>query len=174
MERWKKVVGFPDYSVSDQGRVRRDVGGMGTRPGKILNGWQREKYRHIAIRLQRDNSSFYDYVHRLVLEAFVGPCPEGMEGCHNDGDPTNNRLENLRWDTHKSNGADMVKHGTSNRGELQANAKLTEAEARAIKFGNLPGLQREIAEKFGIAERTVSDIRNGKRWAWLTEDGGAS
>ncbi len=174
MERWKKVVGFPDYSVSDQGRVRRDVGGRSTRPGRILNGWQRVKCGYIGVQLQRDKSSFCHAVHRLVLEAFVGPCPEGMECCHNDGDPTNNRLENLRWDTRKSNSADKMKHGTVTLGERNGRSKLTEAQVRAIKFGNLPGLQREIAEKFGIEKSTVGSIRNGRIWAWLTEDGGAS
>lgn len=49
-------------------------------------------------------------VHRLVLTAFVGPCPDGMEGCHNDGDQANNSLANLRWDTPDANGADRVNH----------------------------------------------------------------
>lgn len=43
------------------------------------------------------------FVHRLVLTAFRGPCPTGKEGCHNDGDHTNNQLRNLRWDTHRNN-----------------------------------------------------------------------
>jgi hypothetical protein len=43
---------------------------------------------------------------------FVGPAPEGMEGCHYNGDPTDNRLENLRWDTRKANVADAIRHGT--------------------------------------------------------------
>jgi len=51
-------------------------------------------------------------VHRLVLEAFIGPAPKGTICCHNDGDPTNNRLENLRWDTHSSNTRDAIRHGT--------------------------------------------------------------
>jgi len=50
-------------------------------------------------------------VHRLVLEAFAGPCPDGMEACHGDGDPTNNRRLNLRWDTRSSNQLDTVRHG---------------------------------------------------------------
>lgn len=50
-------------------------------------------------------------VHRAVLLAFVGSCPEGMEGCHNDGDMYNNVLSNLRWDTPKNNRADVIRHG---------------------------------------------------------------
>lgn len=50
-------------------------------------------------------------MHTMVLEAFVGPRPVGLYGCHNDGDPANNRLTNLRWDTPASNTADKVMHG---------------------------------------------------------------
>ena len=67
-----------------------------------------------------------------------------------------------------------MKHGTVVRGERQGSAKLTEAQVRAIKFGRLPGSQREIAENFGITKSTVSNIRNRRSWGWLTEDGGAS
>lgn len=50
------------------------------------------------------------FVHRAMLEAFVGPCPEGMECCHNNGNGLDNRLENLRWDTREENIADMKFH----------------------------------------------------------------
>jgi hypothetical protein len=47
-------------------------------------------------------------IHQLVLEAFVGPRPPGMEGCHNDDNPANNHISNLRWDTHAENMRDRV------------------------------------------------------------------
>jgi len=52
------------------------------------------------------------YVHRLVLLAFWGQPLPGEEACHNNGDRTDNRLENLRWDRHGSNMDDAVAHGT--------------------------------------------------------------
>jgi hypothetical protein len=52
------------------------------------------------------------FVHRLVLAAFVGPCPEGMEVRHLDGNPANTRLANLRYGTHSENELDKVRHGT--------------------------------------------------------------
>lgn len=51
------------------------------------------------------------YIHRLVLEAFVGPCPDGMEALHSDGNKTNNNVDNLRWGTPSENNRDIVKHG---------------------------------------------------------------
>lgn len=102
-EVWLPVVGYEQlYEVSNQGAVRR-IG----RPA-LLGGLQRG-YWHVE--LWRKNRRKRVPVHRLALEAFVGPCPEGMEGCHNDGDSTNNRIENLRWDTSASNKLDIVKHG---------------------------------------------------------------
>jgi hypothetical protein len=53
-------------------------------------------------------------VHHLVLETFTGPCPENMEGCHGNGDHTDNHWANLRWDTHSANELDAVRHGTHN------------------------------------------------------------
>lgn len=53
----------------------------------------------------------HSYVHRLVLEAFVGPCPPGMEACHWNGIPGDNRLHNLRWDTPSANNADILRLG---------------------------------------------------------------
>lgn len=51
-------------------------------------------------------------VHRLVLLVFVGPCPDGMEACHGNDVPHDNRVENLRWDTRAANVADSVQNGT--------------------------------------------------------------
>lgn len=51
-------------------------------------------------------------VHPLVLEAFVGPRPPGMEACHADGNKTNNALSNLRWDTKRANELDAIRLGT--------------------------------------------------------------
>ena len=48
----------------------------------------------------------------MVLETFVGPCPDGLECCHNNDLFCDNRLENLRWDTHRANIADRTRHGT--------------------------------------------------------------
>jgi predicted secreted protein len=98
-----------------------------------------------------------------VLTAFVGPRPKGLQCCHNDGNPWNNKLENLRWDTAQSNQRDRAKHGTSNRGERCASAKLTETQVAAIRAD--ARLQREIAADYGVKENTISRIKSGKRWA---------
>ena len=105
-------------------------------------------------------------VHRLVLEAFVGPCPEGLEACHSNGDPTDNRLENLRWGTHEDNHQDRVKHGTLNQGERAGGVKLTAEQVRNIRSLAARGvLQKDLAQRYGVTKQTVSKIVKGERWA---------
>ena len=108
-------------------------------------------------------------IHRLVLAAFVGPCPEGMEACHNDGNKRNNRVENLRWDTRRNNHHDKISHGTSLCGEKNPRACLTEDNVKRIrKYWNTGCYkQRELGNMFGIAQVTVSQIVLRKRWAYL-------
>ena len=99
------------------------------------------QYRgHLCVCLVRDGTKCSRHVHRLVLEAFLGPCPPGLICCHNDGDPANNRLSNLRWDTYKSNSEDMLRHGTRRMGSA-AGAKLDEEDVlgiRRLKAGGRP------------------------------------
>jgi len=64
-------------------------------------------------------------VHRLVLEAFVGPCPHGCEACHRNNDPSDNRIENLRWDTKQSNLADYLADRQKRAHALKKIRKLT-------------------------------------------------
>jgi hypothetical protein len=119
--QWRAIPNYEGfYEVSETGLVRslpRVVpsprpGQSTTRiPGRALNG-SVDGTGYLAVGLHRDGRRAVRKIHRLVLEAFVGPCPEGMEACHNDGDGLNNRLENLRWDTRSGNMRDRVLHGT--------------------------------------------------------------
>lgn len=107
-EEWRAVVGYEGcYEVSSLGRVRsvREKGG-------ILKSHAGNKYGHRYVGLWKGTKKDL-LVHRLVLEAFVGPCPPGMECRHfPDRDPANNRLDNLRWGTHRENEGDKEVHGT--------------------------------------------------------------
>jgi len=103
--------------------------------------------------------------------AFEGPCPADQEVCHNDGDPVNNKLANLRYDTHKNNMADKLLHGTHNRGSRQlGNAKLTVDQV--LKIRRLAGTmsQRAIADQFGVQVMSVNNIIRRRTWAWLSDD----
>lgn len=108
-ERWRPIAGWERfYLVSDLGRIRSLQ-----RPGGFLIGTTSpDGYRLLRL---RDNGRKANVgIHRLVLEAFVGPCPEGHHACHNNGVPDDNRLINLRWGSISSNMQDRKKHGTDN------------------------------------------------------------
>lgn len=116
-EIWRPVVGWEDrYEVSCMGRVRsrRREGACYGRTG-VIHAGKRTAFGHIVVQLRRPGVREEKRVHRLVLEAFFGPCPDGMEGCHNNGNPSDNRLENLRWDTRSENIRDSVRHGTHSK-----------------------------------------------------------
>jgi hypothetical protein len=118
-EEWRPVRGFEGiYEISSLGNVRSldrrvwsargfwaALKGRVIRPAALPTG-------HLHVLLRHDGKRSNRQVHRMVLEAFVGPCPDGMEACHGDGDPANNALSNLRWDSRSANLKDAVRHGT--------------------------------------------------------------
>jgi hypothetical protein len=104
-------------------------------------------------------------VHRLILETFVGPCPEGMEACHADGNRLNNRLDNLRWDTPKGNAADRAKHGTLAVGSRVGSAVLQEGNIETIGRLRSEGLTyADIAELFEVDKGTIRAAHEGRTW----------
>lgn len=110
LENWLPVPGFEDYEVSDFGRVLSRKRGRARirRPTPEGKGY-------LQLILSRNGVPHMRKVHLLVLTAFVGPRPEGMEALHGDGNKLNNALWNLRWGTQGENTLDQVLHGTHNQ-----------------------------------------------------------
>ena len=114
-ERWAAIPGYVgSYEVSDQGRVQslervvNGPNGRHTLRGQIMRGGHNGRYRTVIL---SDRGRVKNYtVHSLVMLAFVGPRPAGMDVCHNDGDHLNNALENLRYDTRVANMEDARRH----------------------------------------------------------------
>ncbi len=102
------------------------------------------------------------YASIFVLETFVGPCPEGMECCHNDGNCLNDSIGNLRWDTSTANKADMAKHGTRLIGEQMGLAKLTDGDVREIRRIGLPLKQHAV--RYGVSKTLISMVLKRKIW----------
>lgn len=160
--KWRPIPGHPGY-----------MAGTG---GSILSSWQAKgkEWRELRPSLRKEDGRKRYTVRRadgryrrcygatLVLEAFIGPCPPGMECCHNNGDCTDDSLGNLRWDTPTANKADMERHGTRQRGEQINTAKLTEDDVRAILAGGYP--LRPHAEKHGVSIALVGMILRRKVW----------
>ena len=137
MKKIKQITEFPDYYITVYGNIWSAK--RGGHNGRWLNPGE-SKYGHLSVVLSKDGKQYTRRVHRLMLETFVGPCPEGMECCHNDGNPKNNLLSNLRWDTHKNNMQDAVKQGTmkkAGKSKIRANIpkNIDELKCRMMEAG---------------------------------------
>lgn len=106
LEAWVELPGFRGQKVSTHGRVR----GV----HKIRKPGRSRAYQVVDMR-DKDGIRRVLYVHHLVAEAFLGPRPEGHQVRHLDGDPDNNRADNLAYGTRSENTRDMVRHGTHNK-----------------------------------------------------------
>ncbi|QDV36402.1 HNH endonuclease [Tautonia plasticadhaerens] len=107
-------------------------------------------------------------VHHLVLEAFVCPRPPDRVCCHNDGNASNNRIENLRWDTHLSNTLDKAKHGTQPRGEAMSTAKLKEWQVLEIRRLHSEGVSvPRLAKEYGVRPGTIRKVVKRQSWTHL-------
>jgi hypothetical protein len=119
-EEWKAVLGTDGrYEVSNMGNVRaiwyRTRGGnrWAYDPPRTLSpSPNKVGYRNLTSLVYADGSSRIKGIHVLVLEAFVGPRPDGMQAAHENGKAGDDRLENLSWKTPLENAADKIRHGT--------------------------------------------------------------
>jgi hypothetical protein len=172
--KYREVPGFPAYRVGSDGSVwsRWRRGGHEQRLDVI---WRRLKtpinaagYPCVKLSII-GRRNIVTLVHTLVLTAFVGPRPSGMECCH-DPDPTrsNCRLENLRWDTPAKNQADRKKHGTSIEGEKQWCVKLAAAQVIEIRQRRAKGERvKDIAKDYNVNTPAIWKIVGGQRWKHL-------
>lgn len=175
-EVWKDVVGFEGaYQVSNMGRVkslaRVQCRGSGMRPyplkERVLKPYDDHNNGYRLVILTNRSRRL---VHRLVLEAFVGPCPEGMQCRHLDGNPGNNRLNNLAWGTPVENSEDRRTHGTAfngPKGNTHPFARLDDRKVREIRrkyaTGRYP-LTQLRDECDGIHVMTLSNAINRVTW----------
>lgn len=174
----RRIPGFLDHGAGSDGNIYRTTarGGGGMTPAwtseiepkrmipdkRPSDGRKRYTLRYCAGTYKRRYGSYF------VLLAWSGPKPEGMEACHDDGDCTNDKPNNLRWDTPKNNKADMVRHGTQPRGEKHPKAKVTDAQATAIVMRRAEGESlKALAAEFNITESAVCFIAKGRRKSCL-------
>lgn len=126
--------------------------------------WSRtKKYLRVTVSTT-DGKQKSIAVHRLVLEAFVGQRPDGMQACHNDGNHLNNSIKNLRWDTSRNNILDKNKHGTMAIGEKNNKAKISEDQVLLIRACKGMASSREMAKYFNVSQPCMSQILRGATW----------
>lgn len=191
------------YEVSDQGNIRRAVPGIATFVGRPVRPTQGATgYDQCALA----NPDGCDpvtgrrrhrklYVHRIVAEAFLGPCPEGHIVNHKDKNKRNNALSNLEYVTYRENARHSLRHGPRfrgpckpkeppkgpqvgdahwsrrrpdrvARGERMGGSKLTEDQVVAMRRRRRDGERLQaLADEFSISIAQASRICRGTRWA---------
>lgn len=165
-EIWKDITGYIGlYMVSNWGRIKRLIG-KGCRQERILK-LSKDSDGYLIVHLSKNNNKKLCKVHQLVLKTFVGPCPVGMEGCHNNGNPSDNFVGNLRWDTKKENCKDRKNHGNerNQNGSKNNMAKLNDDKIINIrKLSSKGKSDGEIAKLIGVCRQTINNIVNYKTW----------
>lgn len=166
---YRQVVGFPGYRVGSDGSVWSCLKRGGDRgPTDTWRQLRTSKGRsgHLRVSLARNKVLHPRGVHQIVLEAFVGPCPQGMMCRHfPDRDPTNNTPGNLSWGTPQQNMDDKSVHGTLYCGEKVKWRKVSADDAVKMRELFADGsTATEIAMKFGITRSTAGRIIRGKNW----------
>lgn len=174
---WSLIEGFPGYCVGSDGSVwscrkRRKRSSAGGFVWVVGDGWRRMKLSQRAgypvVEICNNKTRRRVYVHRLILESFVGPCPDGMESCHNDSKRDNCTLENLRWDTRAANIQDMRDANNVKRGESSNLSRLTEKEVLAIRELSRRGFTSvRIARWYGIHKVTARNIIRRRAWTHI-------
>ncbi len=175
-EIWKPIPGWEDrYEVSDHGRVRSLWAQNNKRAvPKILSGSVGPNgYPYVA--LSKGYNTKKHYIHRLVLQTFVGAAPVGHECAHQDGDRKNPKLENLRWMTAKDNSGQKYDHGTHLHGELAPWSKLTEKQVRLVlrmqTLGVTNGsIQKYYGPRWGVGPTAISQVQRGITWKHISKE----
>lgn len=156
-EEWKPIVGFEtNYEVSNQGRVRRIWRGS----GKIVNrplSPLKTKFGYFRVCLFKEDARKYCHIHRLVMAAFIGALPEGMQVNHKDGDKENNSLENLEYVTAAENTHHACETGLRHH-------RLTKPLIYELLAQKGRVSQCELGRRYKMNQSQISMLFSGKIW----------
>lgn len=181
IEEWRPVVGYERfYSVSSLGRVRTETKRAWVPKGHILAPNPRRR-NYLSVGLQDERERKRHSLHAVVAAAFIGPRPEGMQINHKDGDPRNNRPENLEYCTCLQNIRHSIETGLKPPGpyvrihqacgERIPWSRLTEREVRQIRGLARAGRgQSEIAREFSVSPSAIRKIIFRRSWKHVADE----
>lgn len=161
---WDKIPDFPEYFASVGGHIKSTKQGK----CKILKHIISRDGHHYVF-LYKNGKQYKTWVHRAILNSFIGLCMAGHEARHLDGNPHNNKLNNLLWGTRLENMKDRKIHGTQQRGEYHASAKLTEKNVVEIKSRISHISTRKLGREYGVSHTTIRRAALGIKWSYLSE-----
>ena len=171
---WRAVVGFEDlYEISSDGQVRslpRKGGLNRLYGGRILRASKGKSVSfpeggYFEVGLSKNGCMYTKRVHRLVAEAFLGPCPKGQQVRHGSLGIHVNTVDNLCYGSQAENMRDKDRDGTQLLGSAHPQAKLTEESASDIlKKISLGIEQQSLAREYGVSKSTVTGLKMGRTW----------
>lgn len=159
-EQWRPLVGYEGvYSVSDRGRIRRELNEDNTWAGRVMTPHPSE-FGHLTVALCKEGVESRVLVHRAVLFAFVGPPGPGQQCRHLNGKSGDNRLENLCWGTAQEDRDDMKRHGTRlTRKNHHPKTKISpKGVQRVLKLRRAGLSQQKIADRFYVGQTCIQKI----------------
>ena len=169
-EIWKDIPGYKGYLVSDMGNVKSIDREVIAIDGKKYY----KKGMSLKISDSRNNGATVNIlgkttpVHYLVCITFIGERPKGYDICHKNGNPKDNRLVNLRYDSKSQNQIDMYRQGMKT-----GNAKLEIEDVLKIRrlYSKEGYSQRKLAKIFNISKTQIGNIVRKDHYSWLNDDG---
>jgi len=167
----KTIPNFSRYAADESGNIY-SLNYKNSGKTKIIKPSPRDGYYQSMF--QRDDGKYCTYkIHKMVMLAFFGERPKGMEVNHKDGNKLNNSVLNLEYITHAANCQHSFDLGLQlpKRGTLNGMAKITEQQVKEIReyVANSKSMyygRKALAEKYGISEAHVKDIVNRRRNIW--------
>lgn len=165
-EHWKSIPNFGGfYEVSDRGNVRSVDRVIEKKNGQIAFHKGRplvtpaQLSGHLRVGLRKGDEFKHQFnVHYLVLLAFIGPRPEGLEVRHLNGNPKDNRLENLCYGTRSDNRRDAYFHGTRPLGERCHLAKISDSDRQKVIEAKGTLSSNKVAAAFGLSASYVREL----------------
>jgi hypothetical protein len=169
-EQWRDIDGFDGvYQISDTGRVKRTVDGCGgAYAGDIIKGTvDRLGYVRHGLRLP-DGRQKVISPHSAVLKAFIGPRPYKFDASHKNGVKTDNRLENLCWESSSDNHRRKLEHGTLVHGEQHKCSKLKVENVVDIRSRIIAGEKKAaLAREYQVSATLIGYIEKRRAWPHL-------
>jgi hypothetical protein len=158
----KTLPGFSRYVFREDGQI---VSTMTGKP-RVIRGHPMPKgYMRMCLRTD-EGGKIAKFRSNLICEAFHGPRPPGMQCRHIDGNPKNDRPENLAWGTQSENQMDRHRHGTA---QIEARNKKVRLNRDAVFYiRNNPAVSPTVlGRELGVDADTVRDVWTGRTWRWL-------